>query len=923
MEALKALFERLNPNTGAAFVVVTHLDPEHKAMLATILSRSTLMPVCEARSGVQVEADHVYIIPPNRDIALEGGALQLSPPESPHGFRLPIDHFFRSLAAEQGENSVGVILSGMGSDGTLGARAIRDQGGGILVQSPASAQFDLMPRSAVQAGVANLISDPEGLAQALARNLATPPATSIVGSPDNSTLLRIFQLLLKRTGHDLSIYKRGTLLRGLGRRLGLHQLPDLPSYLDYLQHNSQELDLLFKELLIGVTGFFRDPEAFLVLQERTLPQLLASKPPADPLRCWVTGCSTGEEVYSLAILLLEARGHHGPSQMQMFATDIDPDAILRARRGIYPLGIARELSKERLERFFTLSEGSYRVKPELRGLVTFAVHNALQDPPFTRLDFLSCRNLLIYLNAEAQTKLIRTFHYSLNPGGVLFLGSAEGVGGAASLFTADDPRAKIFLRKPGSLERTRDLLDARPGLTAPWPQRESKAPTLNLQEIAQRALLEEFSPPAVVVNASGDVLYVHGTTGKYLETAVGKASLNVFAMAKPGLRRELSGAFRASTQSQEARCISDIPIEVAGGRELVDLHIRRLPLKGGGEVYLLSFVSQRVRAASAEPSRPASDSESQQLERELLRTREHLQSVIEDMEVTQEELRSTNEELQSANEELTSSKEEMQSLHEELVTLNTELQLKVEELSASSDDMRYLLDNTQVATIYLERDLTIKRYTQAATRFISLIPGDLGRPISQLATNLDTVDLVADAEWVLHNLTLREIQVQTRDGHWFLMRILPYRTSDEQISGVVVTFTDVHALKQMEDRLRGTQAEAQSARQVADAIIDAVRESMLVIDREQRVLRANQAFCQSFALPVDQVVGQTLAELPEAIAAFSPALEMDMTTSDAGQLSSETPPLHLNLSWHRLPETEPARPTWLLTLSQAGPESPP
>ncbi|HSV99294.1 MAG TPA: chemotaxis protein CheB [Sedimentisphaerales bacterium] len=824
LEALERFLGHVPARSGMAFVVVQHLDPTHKGIMAELLQRVTGMKVAQVKDRTRVRPDCVYVIPPNKDMSILRGVLHLLEPAAPRGLRLPIDFFLRSLAQDQQEQSVGVILSGMGSDGTLGLRAIKEKAGVVLVQEPATAKFDAMPRSVIDAGLADIVASVDELpGKIIAYLQRTPLIARPETAPEDKTqsaVDKVVILLRAHTGHDFSFYKRNTLYRRIERRMGIHQIDKMAAYVRYLQENSQELDLLFKELLIGVTNFFRDPAAWEQLRTEAIPSLLASRSPGQALRAWVPGCSTGEEAYSLAIVFKEALEEVKPKRnfaLQIFATDLDRDAIDSARQGLFPDNIATDVSSERLRRFFAKEERGYRIRKEIREMVIFAPQNLIMDPPFTKLDLLSCRNLLIYLTPEVQKKLIPLFHYSLHPGGILFLGSAETIGGFTDLFAPFSSRSRLFRRtgstlRPEPLEFPPSFRRALPG--GPTEQPAAKPP-LSLQSLADQLVLQRYAPPAVLVNDRGDIFYVSGRTGKYLEPAAGKANWNLFAMAREGLRYELSAAFQKALRQNDRIALHGLKVATDVGEQGVDVTVQRLeepgPLQG---LVMIVFTDVAAPAAARTPLQtPKPHVRNTALEQELLAVRAEARATHEEMQTSQEELRSaneelqsTNEELQSTNEELTTSKEEMQSMNEELQTLNAELQAKVDELSQASNDMKNLLESTHIATVFLDKELRVRRFTSQATRIIKLIPGDVGRPITDLVSDLNYPTLAADVRSVLRSLAPTEKEVTARDGRWFTVRIMPYRTLDDRIDGVVITFADITVAKTLEANLRGEQA---------------------------------------------------------------------------------------------------------------------
>ena len=814
LEALELFLRNVPERSGLAFVVVQHLDPTHQDMLVELLQRVTSMPVLQAADGLRVARDHVYVLPPNKDLSLLRGTLHLLPPVAPRGLRLPIDFFFRSLAADARWRGLGVLLSGMGSDGTLGLRAIKEQGGAVFVQSPESAKFDSMPRSAIDAGLADVVAPVEELPARIVAFLAHAPLPSVIDlavPPSTQRALeKVCALLRAQCGHDFSQYKTNTLYRRIERRMGLHQIADVADYVRYLQENPQETTLLFKELLIGVTSFFRDPAAWEQLASTVIPDLLASHPGGGVLRAWVPGCSTGEEAYSLAIVFNEALAELGPRvgySLQIFATDLDKDAIERARAAVYPPGIVADVSPERLRRFFVEDPQGFRVSPEIRETVIFATQNVIMDPPFTKLDLLSCRNLLIYLAPELQQKLLHLFHYALVPGGVLFLGSAETLGGCSDRFAPVGGKTRIYRRLDAS--RRSELPISLPLRLPELDVVAAKSPGRNLQVLADRLLLERFSPASVLTNEHGDILYISGRTGPYLEPAAGKANWNVHAMAREGLRFELGAAFEKVARRKVARTTTRVVLDRGAGERFVDVTVEAVvePEVLRGMVLIVFAEVAPPPVAKGEPARggklaPAARAK---LDLELRRAREMVHAIRHEMRTSQDELKSTNEELQSTNEELTTSKEEMQSMNEELQTLNHELQTKLDELTRSNDDMRNLLDSTEIATLFLDDALCVRRFTARMAKIVNLIPGDVGRPITDLASTLVYPALAADAHDVLRSLVFRETTVAASDGCWYSVRIMPYRTADNRIDGVVITFVDVTAAKKLEATLRERQ----------------------------------------------------------------------------------------------------------------------
>jgi two-component system CheB/CheR fusion protein len=825
LEAFEQFFSHVPPGCGMAFVVVQHLSPDHQGMLPELLQRVSVMPVVQAKNRMKVKPDCVYVIPPNRDISIQHDRLFVLEPSAPHGLRLPIDFFFQALADNRRDKAIGVILSGMGADGSQGLRAIKAQGGLVLAQAPASAKYDAMPRSAMATGLVDIVAEAFELPQRILDSLrlgmpagSAPQPLEGESEEQKSGLETVCMLLRSRTGHDFSLYKKNTLYRRIERRMGIHLIERIAGYVRYLRENPQEVDLLFKELLIGVTQFFRDPAAWALLSEQVLPELLAAYPAGTTLRAWVAGCSTGEEAYSLAIAFREAvERSEIPARhsLQIFATDLDVDAIAKARQALYPASIAADLTPERLARFFIADGQGFRVAKEIREMVVFAPHNLLTDPPFTRLDILTCRNLLIYLSGELQKKLLPLFHYSLLPGGALMLGSSESIGGFTDLFLSRHGKARLYQRSLSGLRALDVEFPTRHPITPAeiaMPEKSTPA-SVNLQSLADQLVLQQFSPAAVLVNAAGDLLYISGRTGKYLEPAAGKANWNIHVMAREGLRNEIALALPQAVRSGLPVTCRNLRIAPDSGGGNVDLTVQPIvePAALHGMALLVftdvlslpePIVAKGKRSAARSPRVAELEQALAHLRQEMQSLREEMQTSQEELKSTNEELQSTNEELQSTNEELTTSKEEMQSLNEELQTVNAELQSKVDDLSAVNNDMKNLLNSTDIATVFLDNALHVRRFTTHATRLFKLIPGDVGRPLSDIVTDLDYPDLLADAEQVLSTLAFSEREIATRDDRWFQIKIMPYRTMENVIDGVVITFTDIGRAKHLEAELR-------------------------------------------------------------------------------------------------------------------------
>lgn len=865
LEAFERFFAGIPPNTGMAFVVIQHLDPAHETLMPELLQRSIAMPVREIEDGMVVEPDSIYVIPSNADLSISDGRLHLSKPAQAHGHRLPIDTFFQSLAAEFGDRSIAVIVSGMGTDGTQGLKAVKEASGVVLVESPDSAKFDGMPRSAVGTGQVDYVAGIDDLPKELIAYVNHVPRLreKMPKSDDHQpgTLQRILRLLAARTGHDFSLYKKSTLYRRIEKRASLHQINGISEYASYIEQNADEVDALFRELLIGVTRFFRDPWAFEYLQNEIIPDLVRNAEQGGWIRVWVPACSTGEEAYSLAILLRECLDRLRPDaeiKIQVFATDIDERAIEVARKGLYPANIEADVSGERLQAFFVQSNDGYVIKKRIRETVVFALQDLTADPPFTKMDMVSCRNLLIYFSSELQRRVLPIFHYALNKNGILFLGTAEGIAGFDELFATVDSKCKVFRRKDTATapERRVDIPFRPPFVETPNLENPEREATVDVKEALQQTLLERYAPPSVVVTADGDIILVRGKTGKYLELAEGMANWNINAMAREGLRLELPGAIHRAAAHKGVVALRGLSIETDGNYQKVDVTVSPLPQPDGASESLVVTFEDVTPPETADTVAESPNETIAELERELAYTKERLQTTLEEMDSASEELKSaneelqsTNEELQSTNEELTTSKEELQSLNEELVTLNTELQSKVDDLTALNNDIVNLMDSTQIGTIFLDGELRIKRFTPAVVGTFNVRSMDIGRPITDITQNLLYETIEQDVIGVLRTLVTNEQMVESKDGHWFIMRIMPYRTLDNVIDGVVVTFTDVTEMKHLESALRESESRFRT-------LVDSMDDIVFTLDRDRRYEAVFGRWLDRHGLTPQQFIGQ-------------------------------------------------------------------
>lgn len=820
LEAIEAFLAQTSADSGLAYVVVQHLDPSQKSLLPALLQRITTMPVYEATQNMRIEANSVYVIPSNRELSIVNNLLKLAQPVEPRGMRLPINVLFSSLASARGESAIAVVLSGMGCDGTMGLQAIKAVGGLTVAQEPGSAQFDSMPASAIAAGCADIIGAPAQLPALILGYVKKIPDPVVDGDVVkqldslNEPLQSIMAMLRQRARHDFSLYKLSTLMRRIERRMAIHGIGSLSSYADYLQHNTQEIDLLFKELLIGVTSFFRDPAVWDYLAEAGLPALLKRSSTEKKLRAWSVGCSTGEEAYSLAMVFQEVvqklpKPHD--FSLQIFASDLSPDAIAAARQGKFPLTIEGAVSSARLTRFFSAHETHYQLNQNIRDMVLFAQHDVILDPPFTKLDLIICRNLLIYFDSHLQRRLLPLFHYSLRPGGLLVLGSSETVGRLSHLFTPMQAKLRFYLRQNlAAISGSDFLLTSFPPLTD--STQEHPLPPLNipghessnLQTAADQVLLQVFSPAAVLVNNDGDIVYISGRTGKYLEPAAGKANWNFYAMVREDLRGPMFNALKQAQQQSELVKLHGLEVSMPGGRQIVDITVQTLqePLALRNMTMVVfhdvAALAPRGKHKTKSILEKAHATELQQCRDEIHALREETRASREKLQAANEELQSTNEELQSTNEELTTSKEEMQSMNEELQTINAELQSKLDDLSLAQSDMQNVLNSTEIAILFLDQHLNVRRYTERATKIVSLREIDIGRPLSDLSTSLEYPEMHEDALQTLRTLAFSEKQIVTTDDRWFSVRIMPYRRLDNVIDGVVITFVEITEKKGLE-----------------------------------------------------------------------------------------------------------------------------
>ncbi len=835
LEAFEKFFSRMPADSGLAFVLVPHLDATHKSSMVELLRRYTSMRVMEIADDTKMAPDCIYIIPPNASLSVAGGRLRVATPRSEPG---TVDPFFRSLAADQGDNAVGIVLSGSGSDGTAGIRAIKEHGGLTVAQAAESSRFGSMPHSAVATGLVDFVLPVEEMPERLmeyARHLAEhrTGGGNGFGNHERRHLVRIYTLLRRRTGHDFSRYKDSTFIRRVQRRMQVVQLASVEDYIGLLRKDPREIDLLFRDLLIGVTHFFRDRRAFTALATDVIPKLVEGKTAEDQLRVWVPGCATGEEAYSLAMLIREALAKRDVApKVSIFATDIDDEALEVARAGLYPASIANDLTPERLERFFVRDGSSFRVIKDIREMCIFSLHNLIKNAPFSKLDLISCRNLLIYLDASLQNRIIPLFHFALRHGGYLFLGPSENVTQHAKLFTKVDGKYRIFKAHPVAAERPVLEFPLSAGTYRNHLMADKPAANSGLEETASRRaarVMEAYTPAYVVLDDHYDIVHFSGRTGKYLQPSPGAASLNLFNILETSLRPDVRTVLHRAATTGQRSVRENALLTVNGGTQAVNIIAEPLPSADGPRHLVLAFqemgpVKPREHVDVAPGDDAHKDETIRHLEAELLATRERLQATIEELETSNEEMKasneefqSVNEELQSSNEELETSKEELQSVNEELETVNAELNSKLESLERATNDRKNLLESTQIATIFLDNALQVKSFTPAVTELFHLIDTDYGRPITHITSKLTYAHLERDVRKVTRTLERVEQEVAAADGSAiYMMRILPYRTVDNMIDGVVITFIDITERKHAEEGLARLAAIVESS---LDAII--------------------------------------------------------------------------------------------------------
>ncbi len=885
LEAIEAFLSNLHEESGMAFVVVSHTDPGRASMLPDILKRKSRLEILVVEEGTRPEANRIYLPPSDKDLTIKDGKFHLRERLIRDGLHMPIDRFLKSLAEDRGERAGCVILSGTGTDGTQGLRLIKEKEGVAFSQSTGSARHSGMPQSAIDTGLVDFILPPQEMPDELIRYFKHPGRIGVEGKVEERpprVLESILTFVANRTNHDFSLYKKSTLIRRIERRMSITGARNGSEYLQHLRSDGREAEALFEDLLIGVTNFFRDSDAFAYLKEAVMPGLIGRNRPREPLRIWIPGCSSGEEAYSVAMVVREALEEANANrQMQIFATDLDRKGIEKGRLGVYVENIAADVSSDRLRKFFSKEDHVYQVRKELREPIVFAVQNVMSDPPFSNLDLLVCRNLLIYLEAEAQQKLIPLFHYTLKKDGVLFLGASESVGRFIELFETINKKFSMYRKKEVTggvrpmvdfstkghrLEPARDNSQAK--------VRADRTEGSGISQATETVLLKRYTPACAVVDRDGRILHIHGRTGKYLEQPEGKPSLQIVDMAREGLRFALISSLRKAVTSGEEIRQERIRVKTNGEYQELNLVVKPLsePPALKDNFMVLFEDLESLSEKESEERKESAEGESGrviELEQELARVRQQYQGGMEELESSNEELRSlneeihsSNEELQSTNEELESSREELQSLNEELATVNSELQSKIQELAEAYGTITSVLDSTQIAILFLDNRLSVKRFTREASRLINLIDSDVGRPIDHVSHHLEYGDLTKKIRRVLDTLAPFEDDVRTEDGHWYRMRIMVYRTAENIIQGAVVTFVNIDSQKEAQARIEEMRAkDLQEERQFSRSIVDTVRESLLVLDKDYRIVSANRSFYETFKVAAEETEGKTLFEL--------------------------------------------------------------
>lgn len=872
LEAIEQFFAHMPADSGMAFIIITHLDRTHVSIMPELIKKYTDMQVFSIRDGMKVNADTVYVIPPNTNITINDGILHFAKQPKPHYLNLPINFFLEALAEDRKENAMAIILSGTGSDGSLGIKAIKSQEGLVIAQDPVTAKYDGMPQSAVNTGLTDYILPIEQMPDYLLKHLHHGGLNE---KKISAEIQQIFSILRMHTGHDFTSYKINTIYRRIKRQMLLHQINLMADYVKFLREHPHEIKTLFKDLLIGVTSFFRDPGAFEVLKQSIIPKLLKNKTDQYCIRIWIPGCSTGEEVYSIAIILKECLEEmKSYVTIQIFATDIDFNALETARAGLYPESIENEISSERLKRFFIKENNAYRIRKEIREIVVFGAQNIIKDPPFTKLDIICCRNLLIYFNTALQKKLFPIFHFSLKPKGILFLGTSEAIGGYDDLFKLVAKKWKIFERKDA---------DAYPYIgfnfspvsynnefaSLPAYKSNPAVEKNEMHDAIREFLIDNFAPTCLIINKKGDIIYSQENAHAYLSLGAKIDGNNLLAIFPLKIKRELTAFLRKTGNRPECIEYNNFPIKNLRKKPAsVNLKISRIidhnRLDNLFLVVLEKTATKPARKLKTYGSTSQMLSKITELEDELQDTKETLQATIEELQSSNEELQSTNEELQSTNEEIETSKEELQSLNEELVSVNSELENKLDQLASIHDDMNNLFNSTEIAAIFLDNDLHVKRFTPKVQELVRLIPSDIGRSIQDFATNIKYKNLINEIKEVQKTLIPKQFEARSKNSKDYLVRILPYRTLSNMIDGVIITFDDISAItshKKNEKKLQELNEALNESINFTMNIIDSVSDPMLVLSGELKIISANQSFYQFFNVNIDETLNKYIYQI--------------------------------------------------------------
>ncbi len=867
LEALESFFRNIKSDCGLSFVVIQHLSPDYKSLMGELLAKYTDMPIYRSEDGMRIKKNSVYLIPPKKNMTIFHNKLYLTDQRQTAGLNLPIDIFFRSLAEDHAERAIGVVLSGTGSDGTLGIRAIKGAGGMVMAQDEASAKFDGMPKSAIATGLVDYVLPPNEMGDQLIKYVAHPLVSgndvkNDTQIKDDDAFSKILAAIRSRTSTDFTYYKPNTIVRRIERRISVHQFESIDDYMKLIVDSPTEVNILYKELLIGVTKFFRDSEAYDIVKHKVIPSIFKKKGPNEPIRVWVTACSTGEEAYSLAILFKEFMELENVTQdVKIFATDIDKDSIEYASSGVYPESIVTDVSEDRLRKYFNKNNNTFKINDTIRQMVIFATHNLIKDPPFSKIDFISCRNLLIYLQPIMQKKVLTTFSFSLNTSGYLFLGTSESIGELSNYFSIIDNKWKVYQNGEGIKQSMIDEFYV-PVLrrhiianTKDQPVVKS-TPDSELFDDISESLFKQFVPAAVVINEKFDIVHVYNDINKFVKLPIGKISLNILNMVPSELSIAIGTAIHRIVKEKKEIIYNDINFEIDGQSMIINLLVKPfIHLKSKANLILLIFLPVEKSSLTDESTERFDIGSNiglriKDLEQELKYTKENLQATIEELETSNEELQATNEELIASNEELQSTNEELQSVNEELYTVNSEYQNKIEELTELNNDINNWFNVTSIGTIFLDLKLRVRKFTPAVTKFVNLIENDLGRPINHISYNFHYDSFFIDIENVLKTLKPVECELKTLFEKWFLLKILPYRTIENAVKGIVITFIDITQTKQYEDQIV-------RSRDLLHRILENSPLAQVMVNKFGSITYANKKALEIFGLSEEELIKRT------------------------------------------------------------------